>query len=53
MNRPTKEIICDFETSGTNHLEDQPLTFSAKVYQNGEEVDHINTHCRMDKSRLP
>ena len=53
MTRSNKEIICDFETSGTNHLQDQPLTFSAKVFQNGREVDHINTQCRMEKSRLP
>ena len=53
MIRSSKEIFCDFETSGTNHLEDQPLTFSAKVYENGKQIDQINTHCRMDKSRLP
>ena len=53
MNESKIEIFCDFETSGTNHLEDQPLTFSAKAFKDGKKIDEINTNCRMDRSRLP
>lgn len=52
MSKLPRKILCDFETSGVNHLYDQPLTFSAKVYQDGKEIDSINTKCRMNKSIL-
>ena len=52
MRTLSRKIICDFETSGTSHLYDQPITFSAKVYENGFEIDSINTKCKMNKSIL-
>ena len=52
MRKLSRKIICDFETSGTSHLYDQPITFSAKVYENGIEIDSINTKCKMNKSIL-
>ena len=54
MSKVKKRILCDYETSGTNHLFDQPLSFCAKVFdENGQEIDSIKTNCRMEKSRLP